>query len=397
MKSVKQLRILELFSGTESFSKIARERGHKTFTVDIDKSFNPDLCINILNFDISKLPEEFRKPDVIWASPPCTTFSCASLGYHWNNHKPKTEEAKVGIEIIKKTLKIIEELKPKYYVIENPMGMLRVQDFMLKYPRQTVTYCQYGDTRMKPTDIWTNLNWVGKRCKYKSSCHLRTPRGSKTGTQGLKDAKARAVIPKDLCLDVIISCENALNKENPEFDWKFDVNKKYNVIYADPPWKYATDVSKHYNVVSFSDINNFPINKIASDNCALFLWSIYPILPECIETLKKWGFRYVTVAFTWVKTNKNNGKPFFGMGNWTRANAEVCLLGLKGNLKRKSNKVAQVVMSPLREHSRKPDEIRDKIVELVGDLPRIELFARQKTKGWDVWGNETDKFKEVSK
>ena len=140
------------------------------------------------------------------------------------------------------------------------------------------------------------------------------------------------------------------------------------------------------------EIYKFPIDNIADENCALFLWVTYPILSEAIETVKKWGFRYVTVAFTWIKTNKNNGKPFFGLGNWTRANAEICVLGFRGKLKRKSNKVSQVVLSPLREHSRKPDEIRDKIVELMGDLPRIELFARQSANGWDCWGNETNKF-----
>lgn len=172
--------------------------------------------------------------------------------------------------------------------------------------------------------------------------------------------------------------------------FKFPTKKKYSIIYADPPWKYATKVA--YPTIPIETIQRFPIDQIADGNCALFLWATYPILPECIETLKRWGFRYVTVAFTWIKTNKNNGQPFMGMGNWTRANAEVCLLGVKGTLKRKSNRVRQVVLSPLREHSRKPDEIRDKIVELLGDVPRIELFARQTVKGWDCWGNETKKF-----
>lgn len=175
--------------------------------------------------------------------------------------------------------------------------------------------------------------------------------------------------------------------------WKLSSEKKYNIIYADPPWKYSTKVE--YPSVSIENIQRFPINKIADDNCALFLWVTYPILPDCIETLKKWGFRYVTVAFTWIKTNKNNGKPFMGMGNWTRANAEICLLGLKGKLERKSNMVRQVILSPLREHSRKPDEVRDNIVELMGNLPRIELFARQTVSGWDCWGNETTKFGKV--
>lgn len=166
--------------------------------------------------------------------------------------------------------------------------------------------------------------------------------------------------------------------------------KKYSIIYADPPWKYATKVA--YPVLPIADIQQLPVETLADKNCALFLWATYPILSECIETLKKWGFRYVTVAFTWIKTNKCDGKPFMGMGNWTRANAEVCLLGIKGSPCRKSNAVRQVVLSPLREHSRKPDEIRNAIVELLGDVPRIELFARETVKGWDCWGNETTKF-----
>ncbi len=173
-------------------------------------------------------------------------------------------------------------------------------------------------------------------------------------------------------------------------------NKKYSIIYADPPWKYGTNVSKHYGTVPIEDIYKFPINKIANDNCALFLWVTYPILDKAIKTVREWGFRYVTVAFTWIKTNKINGKPFFGLGNWTRANAEICLLGIKGKMKRNSNNVAQVVLSPLREHSRKPDEIRRKITQLMGDLPRIELFSREIFPGWDCWGNETKKFNDKS-
>ena len=179
---------------------------------------------------------------------------------------------------------------------------------------------------------------------------------------------------------------------NKEFDWKFKINKKYQIIYADPPWKYGSNVNNHYDCVSIDHIYNFPVHQISNENCALFLWVTYPLLHEGIETLKRWGFKYTTVAFTWIKTNKNNGQPFVGLGNWTRANAEICLLGFKGKFKRRSNKVRQVILSPLREHSRKPDEIRDRIVELLGDVPRIELFARQTVKGWDCWGNETNKF-----
>ena len=183
-----------------------------------------------------------------------------------------------------------------------------------------------------------------------------------------------------------------MKTKSKNFSWNIQNEKKYKIIYADPPWKYSTNVSKHYPTVPIEDIYKFPIDKFADKDCALFLWVTYPILAEAIETVKKWGFDYKTVAFTWVKTNKKDGKPFFGLGYWTRANAEICVLGFRGKLKRNSAKVPQVILSPIREHSRKPDEIRERIVDLLGDLPRIELFARQSEKGWDCWGNETNKF-----
>jgi site-specific DNA-cytosine methylase len=207
------MKILELFSGTASFSKIARERGHKTFTIDFDKQFNPDLCIDILDFDISMLPEEFKHPDFIWASPPCQTFSVASIYRYWENGKPKNEKALRGLEIVKKTIKIIEELKPKHYIIENPRGMLRKQDFIQHLHRDTVTYCQYGHTVQKPTDLWNNLNHSFRpMCKPGSSCHEKASRSSRNGIQGINNSFSnlgshgrvlRAVIPKQLCLEIL--------------------------------------------------------------------------------------------------------------------------------------------------------------------------------------------------
>lgn len=142
--------------------------------------------------------------------------------------------------------------------------------------------------------------------------------------------------------------------------------------------------------MSMSEIRALPISELAADNCALFMWCTFPYLDEQIGLFGWWGLRYRTVGFTWVKTNTKNGKLFFGVGYYAKSNAEVCLLGMKGQLKPISNKVSSIVMSPRREHSRKPDEVRNRIVELFGDLPRIELFAREKTPGWDVWGNEVD-------
>lgn len=203
---------VELFCGTKSFSKVAKELGHETFTVDIDPKLEPDLVCNILDFKIEMLPEKFRSPNIVWASPPCTTFSVASIGKHWNKDgTPKTKEAELGLKILLQTKGIIYALQPKYWFIENPRGMMR--KFMTS-PRQTVSYCQYGDTRQKPTDIWTNSNWKGKMCKPKSKCHVSAPRGSRTGTQGLKNASDRGIIPPALFKEIF----EAIKKENKELE-----------------------------------------------------------------------------------------------------------------------------------------------------------------------------------
>ena len=173
-------------------------------------------------------------------------------------------------------------------------------------------------------------------------------------------------------------------------------NKKYNIIYADPAWYFKTysdkgdkrSATQHYDCMSISDIYNLPVNTISDNDCILFIWVIDPMLPEAIEVIKSWGFKYKTVAFTWVKENKKSEGYFTGLGYWTRANPEMCLLATKGKPKRLSKSVRQLIVSKLQQHSKKPDEIRNRIIELCGDLPRIELFARQKTPGWDVWGNE---------
>lgn len=143
-----------------------------------------------------------------------------------------------------------------------------------------------------------------------------------------------------------------------------------------------------YNLMTINEIINLPINKISDKDCILFMWVTMPKLNECFEVIKSWGFKYKTCAFTWIKQNKKSESLFWGMGRWTRANAEICLIATKGKPKRISAKVHSVIISKIREHSRKPDETRDKIVQLCGDLPRIELFARQQVEGWDCWGNE---------
>ena len=175
----------------------------------------------------------------------------------------------------------------------------------------------------------------------------------------------------------------------------YNSNKKYNIIYADPPWSYKDKALAgnrgaccKYDVMTIEDIENLPIKDISASDCILFMWVTMPFLKDCFDVIKSWGFKYKTCAFTWIKQNKKSNSLFWGMGSWTRANAELCLIATKGKPKRQSAKVHSVIMSKIREHSRKPDETRDRIVELCGDIPRIELFARQYAKGWDCWGLE---------
>lgn len=177
------------------------------------------------------------------------------------------------------------------------------------------------------------------------------------------------------------------------------MNKKYNIIYADPPWSFKTYSKKgkekksadnHYNCMSIQDIYNLPVGAIAAENCVLFLWVTMPMLQDGLETIKRWGFTYKTCAFNWVKKNKKSDSFFWGLGYWTRSNSEICLLATKGNPKRISKSVHQVCDARIMQHSKKPDEIRNRIVQLMGDIPRIELFAREKAEGWDVMGFDVD-------
>jgi N6-adenosine-specific RNA methylase IME4 len=182
-------------------------------------------------------------------------------------------------------------------------------------------------------------------------------------------------------------------------------DKKYSIIYADPPWTFKTYSPKgkekkspelHYSCMDIDDIYHLPIQEISNENCILFLWVTNPLLQEGLQCIKEWGFTYKTVGFTWYKKNKIANSFFFGLGYWTRANVELCLLATKGNPSRINKGISQVLdvyeteqlLSPIRDHSRKPDEIRDRIVSLCGDIPRIELFARERSEGWDSWGNE---------
>jgi len=172
-------------------------------------------------------------------------------------------------------------------------------------------------------------------------------------------------------------------------------NKKYNIIYADPPWSYRDKsasgkrgASFKYKVQEQDWICNLPVQDISDDNCILFMWVTMPQLPNAFEVINSWGFKYKTCGFTWVKKNKIKDSWFIGMGNWTRSNSELCLLSVKGKPKRADASISSVVDTPIEQHSKKPDVVKDHIVKLCGNLPRIELFARQKTQGWDVWGDE---------
>lgn len=171
--------------------------------------------------------------------------------------------------------------------------------------------------------------------------------------------------------------------------------KKYSIIYADPPWRYECKniqgaAENHYPTMSIDELCALPVEELAAKDSLLFLWTTFPQLPEALRLIKAWGFAYKTVAFVWLKQNRKSPTWFYGMGYWTRANVELCILATKGRPRRKSAGVHQVVLAPVEEHSKKPDIVRDKIVTLMGDLPRIELFARQSPPGWDVWGNEVD-------
>ncbi|MBQ9551385.1 MAG: DNA methyltransferase [Clostridia bacterium] len=178
-------------------------------------------------------------------------------------------------------------------------------------------------------------------------------------------------------------------------------DKQYSVIYADPPWSYQQQggpkgkrgtANAHYGTMSTNDICELPVKNLCGGGSALFMWATFPQIADAIRVMEAWGFRYKTAAFVWVKKNAKSGSNFWGMGAYTRANAEVCLLGVTPGFRAKDaikcHSVHQIIEAPIEAHSKKPDEARRRIVELMGDVPRIELFARCRADGWDAWGNE---------
>lgn len=212
------MKILDLFCGTKSITKAFAAKGHETYSVDWEAKFNPTLCADIGSLSAKDIIELCGGvPDVIWASPDCTTFSIAAISHHRTRREdgillPKSDYAKMCDEIDRHVVDLIAEINPKYWFIENPRGGMRKASFMqeINQYRHTITYCQYGDTRMKPTDIWTNHPdpQFKPMCKNGDPCHVRAPRGAKTGTQGLKGHVERSVIPAELCNHIVDICEH---------------------------------------------------------------------------------------------------------------------------------------------------------------------------------------------
>lgn len=175
--------------------------------------------------------------------------------------------------------------------------------------------------------------------------------------------------------------------------------KQYSVIYADPPWRFikysevdqSRSAEHHYDVMTLDAIRQLPVLNHAADDCVLLMWTTDPMLEQSFSILKAWGFSYKTIGFYWAKQNRKSSGWFTGMGYWTRANCEICLLATRGHPKRKAKDVAKLIVSPRREHSRKPDETYGRIERLV-EGPFLELFARTSRPGWDSWGNETTRF-----
>lgn len=212
------MKVLELFAGSRSIGKICEARGHFVYSVDINNFEGISLVKDILDLTIEDIP---FIPDMIWASPPCTYFSVASIGVHWyENHEPKTKEALLGLKILEKTLEIFTWFPNSIFYMENPRGKMRRK--VKGINRKTVTYCSYGDIRMKPTDIWSNnfhdmfhpMGWQPIPICFNGNikCHHEdAPRGSPTGTQGLKDNYERSIIPDKLCLEIIIATEKNVN------------------------------------------------------------------------------------------------------------------------------------------------------------------------------------------
>lgn len=218
------MKVLELFAGTRSIGKAFEARGHEVYSVEWDKNFDHiDLYADIGQLTTQDILEKFGRPDVIWASPDCSTFSVMAIRTHRRKNRetgeldPITDYAKFCDRVDQHVLDLIQALQPEFWFIENPRAGMRKMSWMQGLPRYTVTYCQYGETRMKPTDIWTNHPAPGFKppCKNGDPCHDRAPRGTRTGgTQGMKKGPERAAIPKQLCEHIVDICEKYHTEED---------------------------------------------------------------------------------------------------------------------------------------------------------------------------------------
>lgn len=203
------MKILDLFSGLGGGSAAFIAEGCEVVTLDLESRFNCDITADILTVTVEQL-EQYGPFDFIWASPPCEAFSVAAIGHHWGGGKgayqPKTEHAKISQHIVSHTINLMAALAPTYgWMMENPRGVLRKLPAVSGLPRETVTYCQYGDSRMKPTDLWGKFpeGWKPRSmCKNGAPCHEAAPRGARTGTQGIKGAAERAIVPIELGRDI---------------------------------------------------------------------------------------------------------------------------------------------------------------------------------------------------
>lgn len=190
--------IFDFYSGTGSATQAFKDAGHTVISFELDNSFEADEHVDIGTLNAADLVAKYGMPDFVWASPPCTAFSVASIGKHWNIDKtPKSELARLSINLVAHTLELIRNLNPHAWLMENPRGMLRKQPIMQEFTRHTITYCAYGDIRMKPTDLWGYVKgWTPRpACRNGDSCHVSAPRGSRTGTQGIQGAKSRSMLP----------------------------------------------------------------------------------------------------------------------------------------------------------------------------------------------------------
>lgn len=203
--------IFDLFSGTGSATKAFRDAGHTVISFELNPKQSATENVDIMTLKAADLVERYGKPDFIWASPPCTTFSVASCRIYWNpDGTPKSPKVYEALKLVAHTIELMQEINPRHgWLMENPRGMLRKQKVVEGLQRQTITYCQYGDTRMKPTDLWGNVpGWTPRAmCKNGDPCHEPGPRGTASGTQRLRSAVLRSMIAPDLSKELLAIME----------------------------------------------------------------------------------------------------------------------------------------------------------------------------------------------